>query len=660
MHSAPLPDNEAQRLAELRFLHILDTPFEERFDRITRTAAKLFQVPISLVSLLDDSRQWFKSCQGLDIRETSRKISFCSHAILADGPFVIEDARKDSRFADNPLVTGKPHIVFYAGHPLVGPGGHKLGTLCLIDHQPRLLSEDEDTALRDLAAWVELELGAIRMEALISCLADAMLIFDSQGIIEEANPAAEAVFSRSRQELLGQQIEICIPDYTQAVREQLGMNMMTRAHAHCGEYSGQRRDRSRFPLEISVSMTLWEGRQIFICMVHDLTARKEAEKTLHETLIQLKRQFLKAEQARSEISAILDASKEAMLLLAPDGSVLEVNHRFEQFFSVIGTEIKDKPFSHFLPLAQQIFVAPQAFESLLTATWGNDHRRFKEAISQAWPQKRELELFSTPVSAGEGNFLGRLYVFRDVTKERQIDRMKSEFVSLVSHELRTPITSIMGYISLVQDGDAGPVNEEQKEYLDIALKNTSRLSSLVGDLLDVSRLESGSLQLKLGPVDLRTLVREALELLGPLIREKGQTVNQVLPEELPLVSGDSEQLTQVIINLLSNSYKYTTAGGRITVSVKASGNRIELAVMDTGVGLSPKEQGQLFTKFFRADHPATRKEGGTGLGLWITRSLVEMHNGHITVSSEPGKGSTFTVTLPIHKHLGRKPAGKSK
>jgi signal transduction histidine kinase len=172
--------------------------------------------------------------------------------------------------------------------------------------------------------------------------------------------------------------------------------------------------------------------------------------------------------------------------------------------------------------------------------------------------------------------------------------------------------------------------------------------------LDVSRLESGSLHLKFAPVDLRTSVREVLELLGPLIREKGQTVDELLPEELPLVSADSEQLTQVIINLVSNSHKYTATGGRITVSVKASGNTIELAVKDTGVGLSSEEQAQLFTKFFRADHPATRKEGGTGLGLWITRSLVEMHNGNISVTSEPGKGSTFTVTLPTHKYHGRK------
>jgi PAS domain S-box-containing protein len=465
MHSAPLPDNEAHRLAELRFLRILDTPFEERFDRITRTATMLFHVPIALVSLVDDTRQWFKSCQGLDIRETSREISFCSHAILTDGPFIIEDARKDLRFADNPLVTGKPHIVFYAGHPLVGPGGQKLGTLCLIDRQPHLLSQDELTALGDLAAWVELELGATRMESLISCLDDAMLIFDNQGILKAANPAAEAVFLRSRKELLGQQIETCIPDYNQAAREQFGLEMMNRAYTQCAgkrfEYSGQRPDSSSFPLEISVSMATWDGRQVFISIVHDLTARKDAEKTLQETLIQLEHQFRKTEQAHSKINAILDASKEAMLLLAPDGSVLEVNHRFEQFFSVIAAEIEGMPFSHFLPLAQQIFVAPQAFEALLAATWGNDHRRFKETISQAWPKKRELEIFSTPVSAGEGNFLGRLYVFRDVTKERQIDRMKSEFVSLVSHELRTPITSIMGYISLVQDGDAGPLNDEQ-------------------------------------------------------------------------------------------------------------------------------------------------------------------------------------------------------
>lgn len=136
MPAAPIPNNEPARLATLRALRLLDSPSEERFDRLTRVARRLFKAPIALVSLIDENRQWFKSCIGLNVAETSRDISFCGHAILHDDVLVIPDARNDARFYDNPLVTGAPGIRFYAGQPLTAPNGSKLGTLCVIDTHP--------------------------------------------------------------------------------------------------------------------------------------------------------------------------------------------------------------------------------------------------------------------------------------------------------------------------------------------------------------------------------------------------------------------------------------------------------------------------------------------------------------------------------------------
>jgi diguanylate cyclase (GGDEF)-like protein len=160
---APIPENEPARLATLRTLGILDTPAEERFDRLTRLARRLFDVPIALVSLIDENRQWFKSCAGLGVQETSRDISFCGHAILNDDVFMIEDARADMRFHDNPLVTGEPGIRFYAGQPLTVPNGSKLGTLCLIDTRPRELDGEALGLLRDLAHIAEQEIAAIEL-----------------------------------------------------------------------------------------------------------------------------------------------------------------------------------------------------------------------------------------------------------------------------------------------------------------------------------------------------------------------------------------------------------------------------------------------------------------------------------------------------------------
>jgi diguanylate cyclase (GGDEF)-like protein len=163
MRSPPTPENEPMRLATLRSLSVLDSQPEERFDRLTRMAKRMFRAPIALVSLIDENRQWFKSCDGLSVSELPRETSFCGHAILGNDVFLIEDALKDERFADNPLVTGEPHIRFYAGCPLRAVNGAKMGTLCIIDTKPRAFDDEDITALKDLTAMVEAELTSFQL-----------------------------------------------------------------------------------------------------------------------------------------------------------------------------------------------------------------------------------------------------------------------------------------------------------------------------------------------------------------------------------------------------------------------------------------------------------------------------------------------------------------
>lgn len=166
MHSPKIPDNEAERLHTLRALNLLDSSYEERFDRVTRMAKRMFGVPISLVSLVDEERQWFKSKQGLDAEETPREVSFCAHAINDDGLFIIPDAAEDIRFHDNPLVTDAPNIRFYAGYPLKLRQGVNIGTLCLIDSKPRQMDEEDRQLLRDLGALIEQEIKSVQMATL--------------------------------------------------------------------------------------------------------------------------------------------------------------------------------------------------------------------------------------------------------------------------------------------------------------------------------------------------------------------------------------------------------------------------------------------------------------------------------------------------------------
>ena len=227
---------------------------------------------------------------------------------------------------------------------------------------------------------------------------------------------------------------------------------------------------------------------------------------------------------------------------------------------------------------------------------------------------------------------------------QEANRLKTEFVSMVSHELRTPLTSIQGYAELLLEDDQ--IAEAQRESLTIVKKNSDRLLGLINDLLDLSRMEAGKIDLHRTSLDLARLIREVAGSLRPLIEAKRQRLRLDLGDALPAVWADADRVTQILTNLISNAYKYTLVEGSITVAARRDDGFVRVDVSDTGIGLSPEDQAQLFTKFFRAHDRSPQAGGGTGLGLVITRSLVELHGGRITVSSAPGQGSTFTFSLP--------------
>lgn len=231
---------------------------------------------------------------------------------------------------------------------------------------------------------------------------------------------------------------------------------------------------------------------------------------------------------------------------------------------------------------------------------------------------------------------------------------KSEFVSIASHELKIPMTSIKGYARLLDMGAAGPVSEKQRDFLQVISANVDRMEALVRDLLDISRIETGRLTLEREAFDLQPLLDEVLQGVQKEIEGRSLSLKVDLPPKLPLVWADRARVGQVLTNLLSNAYKYTPKGGRITVNMRPAaplesqdGEAILISVSDTGIGISPEDQVKIFTKFFRADHPLVQEIEGTGLGLSITKSIIELHGGRIWVESQPGQGSTFYFTLPI-------------
>ena len=233
-------------------------------------------------------------------------------------------------------------------------------------------------------------------------------------------------------------------------------------------------------------------------------------------------------------------------------------------------------------------------------------------------------------------------------KLRELSEMKEEFLALTTHDLRSPLTVISGVISFFTSGRLGELSPEQKNMVAMMERNAQSLIELVNDLLDASKLESGTMRLDLASINLRGLVDELRENMEPLAREKGIALEEHLPPDAPPVKADRTKLRRILVNLLSNALKFTGKGG--TVEVRATPEEtggVRISISDTGVGIAPEDVKRLFDKYEQARSRATRGEKGTGLGLYITKQLVELHGGEIKVTSEIGKGSTFSFTLPV-------------
>ena len=258
MREAPLPTDETRRLQAVLKLQLLDTPPDPRFDRVTRVAARLFGLPIAAVTLLDGERQFLKSRVGVDISETPRRISFCSHAILQNDVMIVEDASTDPRFAGNPMVTEAPHVRFYAGHPICAPDGSKLGTLCVIGPAPRQFSADEQALLRDLASMVTDEVAAGELErvareqhendiwlrGLLDNAPDGVMLVDEDGMILSINPAAEELYHCTSAELQGRPARALMVETAEGIAEALEDGRTVTIEA-----TARRPDGTTFPME---------------------------------------------------------------------------------------------------------------------------------------------------------------------------------------------------------------------------------------------------------------------------------------------------------------------------------------------------------------------------------------------------------------------------
>jgi two-component system phosphate regulon sensor histidine kinase PhoR len=348
-----------------------------------------------------------------------------------------------------------------------------------------------------------------------------------------------------------------------------------------------------------------------------------------------RRQQQTAVDAKAQQQVLFNSMLEGLLLLDRNRKIYLANRAFKNLFG-IKTELRGKTVMEALRLHE----LAELVERVETKGQVFDHELKLPELSERW-----LQVNAAVITNSAGEREGTILVFHDLTRLKQLERTREEFVANVSHELRTPLSLIKGYVETLLDG-ARNNPEVADRFLKIIERNTQRLDLLIQDLLTISALEAGRMKLSLQPVALRPLVEKIFTDLKPPADNKNITLINQLPELA--ATADASRLEQVLANLVDNAIKYGRAQGHVTVGGKQRDDgKIEMFVQDDGPGIPAESLDRVFERFYRVDKARSREQGGTGLGLSIVKHIVQAHGGEVWVKSEPGKGATFFFTLPL-------------
>ena len=392
-----------------------------------------------------------------------------------------------------------------------------------------------------------------------------------------------------------------------------------------------------------------DDRKLFMNVLSQITTavgNAEVYRLISEQAQELGQMLRVQQEEGTKSQAILTSIADGVVVTDTAGMITLVNPVAERILGISQDEMLGDSFrSLFSAFGESgASEATQAMETLLESHVPEVTKAFRMKLDV---ENRVIHAHLAPVLTQRGDFLGVVTVLRDITKEVEADRAKSEFVSTVSHELRTPMTAIKGYTDLLHAGAAGKINAEQQRFLSIIKNNTERLTALINDLLDISRIETGRVRFEPKPLQIGEVIADVVNALAAPADEKDLQLTYEVVGGLPELMGDRNRLNQVLTNLISNAIRYTPEGGEIDIRAYLVEGAVRIDVSDTGIGIPQEELGRIFERFYRADHPLVQETRGTGLGLSIVKMFVEMHGGRIWVESVPNEGSTFTFILPV-------------
>ncbi|WP_051666411.1 ATP-binding protein [Pedobacter sp. R20-19] len=676
MSSVPLPANEIERLNALQSYNILDTLSEREFDDLTELSSIICNTPIALVSLVDQHRQWFKSRKGLDVAETHRDHSFCSHAIQNPYELMeIEDAKQDERFMHNPLVTGQPYITFYAGVPLINEEGFPIGSLCVIDSVTRKLTDAQRSALKIMAKQVmdkmELRrkmsllekseklntallersvLGEMRSHMLIQQAPIAMVLFKGNDFHVEAINPPMLDFLGQNADILHQPILSVIPEFNKQEAYPLLLKVYkTGETIYVNEQlvktTGKNADNISYYNFTFCPLIENEIITGVINMAVDVTEQVMARKRVEEVSNDLHASYIKLEQSEQKQSSAIEQAKLGTYTIDGFTGKMWASARLKEIFGYREDEemtyhsVIDQVSAEYrhevIKGAESVIKKDLVFDMEYTIKKHNDGMiRWVKSTGKHY--KTEAEPY--------GHFSGTIL---DITEEKEDNIRKDDFIGMVSHELKTPLTSLKGFIQLLQLRTKNVEDALTKNILDKADKQITKMTRMINGFLNVSRLESGKIHIEKELFDISVLINEIED--DTILNADGHTVI-FDPVETAWVNADKDKIGQVINNFISNAIKYSPMGTVVRISCISNQQGSVISVSDEGMGIEASDIPHLFERYYRVEKHNTKSIAGFGIGLYLCAEIMKRQNGKIWVESEIKKGSTFYFSLPAAQH----------
>ena len=536
------------------------------------------------------------------------------------------------------------------------------------------------SSIRDISVRkqmeLQLQLSKDRFESLLESAPDGMLVVNERGSIVFANAQAEALFGYTRQELIGSGLWMLLPHRARGGHDRLVADFFHSGRAReMGpgmDLSGLRKDGVEFPVEISLSPIRGVGEHWVCAAIRDVTQRRQVEWQLRESSLAIQKLNASLEARIEARTSELQESERrfrllvekvedyAILMLNTEGMIVTWNLGAERITGFSAEQAIGQHFSIFDPPGNTGTGAASMLH--MAATRGH----FSE---QGWRTRRDggsfwANVVISPVQDDAGRHCGFSAVTQDITARKQAmdqleaeraraqdaNRAKSDFLAVMSHEIRTPMNAILGMADLLHESTLTP---EQRQYVESFRRAGVNLLTLINDLLDITKIETGHLSLELVDFNLEEMAEHVIELVASKARIKGIGLHLCITPGTPAaVHGDPLRLRQVLLNLLGNAIKFTESGEVVlTIGHRAASGQpsmLEFAIRDTGIGIMPEKLGAIFEDFMQADLSITRKYGGSGLGLSISRRLVEIMGGKLTVTSQVGRGSEFRFSYPLH------------